>query len=64
MSTGRLRDQVAGRCWDQIIGRSKDAQRNVGQTCFLNSTKKRIKHTWAGYSRYYIEWEQKNQWKV
>ena len=30
-STGRLRNPVAGRPWDQMMGRSKD-----GQTCFLN----------------------------
>ena len=36
---GRLRDLVAGRPWNQMIGRSRD----VGQTCFLNSTQKHIK---------------------
>ena len=61
MSTGRLRDQVAGRYGDQIIERSKDVQRTVGQTCFLNSYQKHIKLTLTGYSRLYSEWEQKNQ---
>ena len=54
MSTGRLRDQVAGRYGDQIIERSKDVQR-------LNSYQKHIKLTLTGYSRLYSEWEQKNQ---
>ena len=51
-STGRLRDPVAGRPWDQMMGRSKD----VDQTCFLNQTHKRIKLTLAVYSRLYSEW--------
>ena len=51
-SMGRLRDLVVGRLGDQIMGRCKD----VGHSCFLNSTHKHIKLTLTGYSRLYTGW--------
>ena len=47
----RLRDPVAGRPGDQMMGRFGD----VGHICFLNSTQKHIKLTVTGYSRLYSE---------
>ena len=52
-SMGRLRDPVAGRPGDEMIRRSEDVWglRDVGHTCFLNSTHKHIKLTLTCYSR-------------
>ena len=48
---GRLRDPVARRPGDQMMGRSGGHPRDVGHICFLNSTQKHIKLTLTGYSR-------------
>ena len=50
---GRLRDLVAGRPGDRIMGRL--GTRDVGHTCFSNPTKNHIKLTLTGYSRLYSE---------
>ena len=42
MSTGRLRDPVAGRPPEQMMGRSRGRPWDVGHTCFLNSAQKHI----------------------
>ena len=53
-SMGRLRDPVAGRPGDQMMGRSGNVcGMDVGQTWFLNSTQKHIKLTLTSYSRPY-----------
>ena len=54
MSTGRLRDPVARRPGDQMMGRSGDV-RGRSVINILNSTRKHIKITLTGYSRLYSE---------
>ena len=57
-STGRLRDPVARRPEDQMMGRSGDVLgTSAGRPSymFLNSTHKHIKLTLTGYSRLYSE---------
>ena len=51
-SMGRLRGPVAGRPWDQVMGRSAGSRSKY----FLNSTYKHFKLTLTGDSRLYSEW--------
>ena len=53
-STGRLRDPVAGRPGDQMMGRSRDV-RGRRSVYFLNSAQKYIKLLLTSYSRPYSE---------
>ena len=53
MSTGRLRDPVAGRPWDQKMGHSRDVRETSNMLFKFNSY---IKLTLTGYSRLYSEW--------
>ena len=53
-STGRLRDPVARRPGDQMMGLSGDV-RGTLVIMFLYSTHKHIKFTLTGYSRLYSE---------
>ena len=39
-----------------LSGDDYKTARDVGQTCFLNSTHKHVKLTLTGYSRHYSEW--------
>ena len=54
-SIGRLRDLVAGRPGDQMMGRSGDVRGTLVINVFLNPTQKYIKLTLTGYSRLYSE---------
>ena len=49
---GYLGGPVIGRPGDYMMGCSADV-RDVGHTCFLNSSQKNIRLTLAGYSRLY-----------
>ena len=54
-SKGRLRDPVAGRPGDQMMGRSGDVRGTSVMHDFLHLTRKPIKLTLTGYSRLYSE---------
>ena len=54
-SMGRLRDPVAGRPGDQMMGRFGDVPVTSVIHGFLNSAQKHISLTLTGYSRLYSE---------